>query len=296
MISSDFSEPLQAGDVATLQEQQHALFLILCEFDRVCKLLKIPYFLFAGTLLGAVRHRGFVPWDDDIDVVMTRENYEKFLSEAPDALRPEFFLQGEYSEHWPMFFSKLRLNGTTCLEKFHPKDPKAHSGLFIDIFPCDNAFSREFGRKLQFLCSKVIIAKGLDRRGYETTSMKKKLFMRICRILPRGLFTRVVRGPRSQGAYLHTFFGAASKYSKNVYPSSCFQAVEMLPFESGVFPVPQEYDRLLTIIYGDYKTLPTEEERKCKQHAVLVDLTKSYETYEHYLDGIQFDVPLRSIR
>ena len=81
---------------ATLEEHQGALYELLLEFDRVCKKLGISYTLFSGTLLGAVRHKGFIPWDDDLDVAMLREDYEKFLKHCDDILNKEkFFLQKE---------------------------------------------------------------------------------------------------------------------------------------------------------------------------------------------------------
>ncbi len=171
--------------MATLKEHQDALLSLLVEFDRVCKKLDIPYVLFAGSLLGAVRHQGFIPWDDDLDVMMLREDYDRLLREGDRVLdRERFYLQKEFTEHWPMFFSKLRLNGTTCLEKFHPRDEKIHQGVYMDIFPCDCARQSELGRKLQFAASKVVIAKSLAIRGYDTHSKKKKLFMSLCQILP----------------------------------------------------------------------------------------------------------------
>lgn len=281
---------------ATLQEHQQALLTLLQEFDRVCRKLHIPYFLFAGTLLGAVRHQGFIPWDDDLDVVMLRTDYTRFLKEAPAELeRSRFYLQAEFSDHWPMFFSKLRLNGTTCLEKYHPKDPKIHQGVYMDIFPCDNGFQTALGRKLQFLCSKVVIAKGLYREGYVTDSFKKKVFMQLCRLLPRKPFHRIVRGPKKTGQMVHVFLGGASKYGKSQFPTDIFTEAQLL-FEGGSYFVPQAYDRLLTVLYGDYMTLPPMEERKCKQHAILVDLNKSWEHYEGYRDNMTFDTYTRSIR
>lgn len=287
----------QAGQTATTQEHQRALYCLLCELDRICKKLHIPYFLFAGTLIGAVRNNGFIPWDDDLDVLMLRKDYDRFLAEAPAVLNQDrFFLQGEFSEHFPMFFSKLRLNGTTCLEKYRPKDPLVHQGVYLDIFPCDNAFDSKIGRRFQFFSSKIVIAKGLDAEGYVTNSKLKKAVMAISRLLPQKPFLRIVKGPKASGKYVHTFLGAASKYSKNVYPSVCFQQTVLLKFEDALFPVPGEFDKLLTIIYGDYRRIPSPEERQRKQHAILVDLTKSYEAYEHYRDGMEFDVLTRSIR
>lgn len=297
MSEITIQELSQKGEFATLEEHQRALYSLLCEFDRVCKALNITYFLYAGTLLGAVRHKGFIPWDDDLDIVMRRVDYIRFMKEAPAVLEQErFFLQQEFSEHFPMFFSKLRLNGTTCLEKYFPKDPLVHQGVYMDIFPCDNAFDSKLGRYFQFACSKIVIAKSLDEEGYDTDSTVKKIIIAISRFLPKGLFHRIVLGPKKGGTYLHCFLGGASKFSKSVFPDSYFENVCFLPFESAEFPVPERYDAVLKVLYGDYMVIPPVEERKCKEHALLVDLTRSYEHYKTYRDGMVFDVHTRSIR
>lgn len=299
MEHSEYVQPVlnQQGQSATLQEHHSALMVLLCEFDRVCRALQIPYFLFAGSLLGAVRHGGFIPWDDDLDVIMLRRDYARFMEQAPTILdKEQFFLQQEFSEHWPMFFSKLRIQGTTCLEKYHPKDPMIHQGVYMDIFPCDNAFDSPMLRKLQFYASKVVIAKGLDREGYETAETKKKLFMAACRCLPMGIFRKLVKGPGKPTKYVHSFLGGASKFEKSLYPAACFETSVTLSFEGRPVSVPAGYEELLTILYGDYMRLPSEEERKCKEHAILVDLKRSWEHYEGYRDNMTFDVHTRSIR
>ena len=287
----------QSGDVATLEEHQKALHGLLTQFDRVCKELNIPYFLFAGTLLGAVRHKGFIPWDDDLDILIQRDAYDRFMKEASGVLNQEdFYLQAEFSEHWPMFFSKLRLNGTTCLEKYHPKDPQMHQGVYMDIFPCDNAYNSKIFRYIQFLASKVVIAKGLYAEGYETHSKAKKLMMLFCQVLPRKPFHRIVRGPKKRGRYVHCFLGASSKFSKSVFPAELFEGHIDLPFEDGAFSAPEGYDAVLKTLYGDYQQIPPPEQRKYKEHAILVDLHRSYEHYKTYRDGMKFDVYTRSIR
>lgn len=281
----------------TLKLHQDALLVILKEFDRVCKALKIPYILFAGTLLGAVRHRGFIPWDDDLDVLMLREDYEKFLREADAVLdQDRFYLQKEFSEHWPMFFSKLRMNRTTCLEKYHPKDLETHQGIYIDIFPCDNAMDSVIGRKIQFLCSKVVIAKSLFARGYDTDSVMKKMFQQLCRLLPQKAYLRITQAGKQDSQFVHSFLGGASSFGKSVYSRSFFTDTEETEFCGRKFPIPKNYDALLRILYGDYMQLPPAEERKCKQHAILIDLDQSYEAYAHYRDGMNFDSYTRSIR
>ena len=280
-----------------LTAHQTALLTLLREFDRVCHVLDIPYVLFAGTLLGAVRHQGFIPWDDDLDVLMLRSDYDRFLAEAPGVLDADaFHLQGEFTEHWPMFFSKLRLNGTTCLEKYHPKDTETHQGIYIDIFPCDDARATAPGRRLQFAASKVVIAKALDRRGYDTDSRGKKLMMALCRPLPLKPFLKLVKGGRADGAMVHTFFSAARRYDKNVIPRRFLTHRCEVTFEGDTYPAPTDYDECLRMLYGDYRQLPPPEERACKQHAILVDTQRSYEDYADYREGMTFAVHTRSIR
>lgn len=282
---------------ATLQEHQRALHIILEEFDRVCKALDIPYVLFAGTMLGAVRHQGFIPWDDDLDVLILREDYERFLANAETVLdKQRFCLQKEYTEHWPMFFSKLRLNGTTCLEKYHPKDPQTHQGIYIDIFPCDNAAKSAFGRKVQFLASKIVISKSLYIRGYDTNSKLKKLAMAICGVLPWRPFLDIVKGSQRKMDMVHVFLGGGANIKKSVFPKEYLQGSVKMDFEGGQYPVPNGYDPLLKILYGDYMTLPPEKERATKEHAILVDIHNSYENYANYRDGMEFEVLTKSIR
>ena len=287
----------QNETVYSLKEHQSNLKLLLDEFDRVCKALDIPYMLFAGTMLGAVRHEGFIPWDDDLDVIMMREDYERFLSEAETVLDSEkFFLQKEFSEHWPMFFSKLRLNNTTCLEKFHPRDKDMHLGIYIDIFPCDNSLDSKLGKTFQFVASKVVIAKSLYKRGYITDSSLKKIFIAFCRFLPMKPFLKFAKCGKKESGSVHSFFAAAKSYSKNVYPRNYMTQRAELRFEDGFYPVSAQYDELLRIIYGDYLTLPPDEKRKIKQHVVLVDAYKSYENYRDYYSNLKFDVLTRSMR
>ena len=161
---------------ATVEEHQEVLYELLIEFDRICRIHNIPYILYAGTAIGAVRHNGFIPWDDDADVLMLRKNYERFLELADQSLSDKYFLQKEYSEHWPIGSTKLRKNNTTCLEKYHPDDIERHQGIYIDIFPCDNASDNFFIRKIQFFASRIIIAKDLSKRRYETDNIVKKVF------------------------------------------------------------------------------------------------------------------------
>ena len=282
---------------ATVEEHQAVLYELLVEFDRVCRQHHIPYTLYAGTAIGAVRHRGFIPWDDDADVLMLRADYERFLAVAEQTLGADYFLQKEYSEHWPVASSKLRKNNTTCLEKYHPNDEQRHQGIYIDIFPCDNAANSRLVRKLQFFASRVVIAKGLYARGYVTHSALKKVFMAACRLLPLKPFRRLaLLRKRENTRLVHAFFGSTRTDKKSVYPREWITRVEEHPFRESQFLLSAHYDPLLTVMYGDYMTLPPEEDRACKVLAIFVDTERNYTEYAHYRDGMEFEVLTRSIR
>lgn len=120
-----------------LQQLHNVLYDILGEIIRVCDLLNIPYFIIGGTAIGAFYWKSIIPWDDDIDIGMTRKNYERFLREAPSILEKGFFLQWfETDYHTPHYFAKVMREGTIFIEKDF-KDLDVHRGIYIDIFPFD---------------------------------------------------------------------------------------------------------------------------------------------------------------
>ena len=284
--------------VSSLEEHQAVLKEMLVQIDDVCKKNNIKYQLFAGTALGAVRHNDIIPWDDDIDVVMMREDYEKFLKIAPSVIDSDrYFVQAEFSDHWPMFFSKLRKNNTACLEKSIVKDAKMHQGIYIDIFPCDNLLDSSLMRKVQFYVSKIVIAKSLFKRGYCTDSVLKKIVMAVSLLFPAKLLDKFVQQKnRKETEYVHTFFGAASRYEKNIFPREWFTESVSLKFGEKEYPVSKHYDALLTKLYGDYMTPPGDDIRKIKTHVALVDVNNSYEIYLEEQKNFKFDTYTRSIR
>lgn len=110
---------------------------IMAEIVRVCEVCDIPYFIQGGTAIGALFNKGIVPWDDDIDIGMTRADYERFLQLAPQHLRPQYFLEWFGTEsNTPFYFAKVKKNGTLFVEEMF-RDMDIHHGIFVDIFPYD---------------------------------------------------------------------------------------------------------------------------------------------------------------
>ncbi len=145
--------PYQKNDLQTL----HSVLLeILKEIIRVCDILDIDYFIQGGTAIGAFFNQGFVPWDDDIDLGMTRDNYTRFIKQAPALLNEDYFIQCfETEPNTPFYFTKVRKNHTLFVE-YPYKDMDIHQGIFVDIFPFDNvpdntAIERIHRRAVQYL-------------------------------------------------------------------------------------------------------------------------------------------------
>lgn len=110
---------------------------IMAEIIRVCEVCDIPYFIQGGTAIGALFNKGIVPWDDDIDIGMTRDDYERFLQLAPQYLRPQYFLEWFGTEsNTPFYFAKVKKNGTLFVEEMF-RNMDIHHGIFVDIFPYD---------------------------------------------------------------------------------------------------------------------------------------------------------------
>lgn len=137
-----------------LHTLHQALHKIMGEVIRVCEVLQMPYFIQGGTAIGAYYEQDILPWDDDIDVGLTRENYTRFLREAPAVVGEEFFLQHFSSDpHTPFYFAKLMLKGTTFTEAdFSSLD--IQRGIYIDIFPFDKVPDRQWlQRSHRFFCN-----------------------------------------------------------------------------------------------------------------------------------------------
>lgn len=281
-----------------INELQKIQLSMLKDFDAVCQKHRISYQLFSGTALGAVRHKGFIPWDDDIDVVMLREDYERFFDSASKELDSnKYYVQREFSEHWPMFFSKLRLNGTTYIEKYHSHDARIHQGIYIDIFPCDNLSDSRLMQNLQYIASKIVIAKSLYARGYETNSTVKKCFMQFCRILPTEPFKHLcIRRNDSSSLKVHTFFGGGKKFERSIFLREWFEQSVKMRFEDSEFPVSAHYDEMLRVMYGDYMVMPTLEQRVCKRHAAIVDINKPYTFHLEEQKNMKIEKYTESIR
>lgn len=271
-------------DNETLRKVQLAQLEIAKEIKRVCDENNIKYFLDSGTLLGVVRHKGFIPWDDDMDIGMLREEYEKFIKIAPEKLGKEYFLQTWISDNnYPHAYSKVRKLGTVYIENVS-KNSGAHNELFVDIFPYDVFPNEEFERRdhgKRVMCYRY----ALQMKNHVKPWVRhKKVWKRVIgkmKYIPYIIFswtknrTSLIReadavnkkyNGKKTKYYYETTGGAP--YGKWIVPTSCFDNLSTAIFENIEFSVPGNSDLYLRTVYGDYMQLPPVEKRG-NQHQII---------------------------
>ena len=264
-----------------IRELQLALFKMLQDVDTICKNNQIKYSLACGTALGAVRHQGFIPWDDDLDIMFLRTEYERFLEIAPPMLKEKgYTLQREFSDTWPMHYSKIRKDNTTYIEAFDSKIDGMHQGIFIDLFPIDNLSDKKWVAEAQWDLFHILVAKEMKKRGYRTDSKLKKFAMSISPLFPeKVLRSFVMQKGNNKTRFVHCFLGGAVVKTHNIFPRKLFDNYKYIPFEGGLFPVVEDYDTYLRTCYNKYMEYPPEEKRKAHIHALKIDLNKPYTYY-----------------
>lgn len=265
-----------ASEAARTRRLQMEGLSILKEVDRVCRENDLTYYLAEGTLLGAIRHQGFIPWDDDIDIAMPRQDYEKFHQIAPRAISSEFRV--EYWRLLPKYwstFTKVRFLGPS---EFH--DPEiehltSSTGPFIDVFPLDSvpeksSSSQERQKRKLTSYRRAIFYK---RRLRRPVNMSTRLTRLRTFFYPTFLIYRKVE--KAYRSLEHTgnryWANLASSYpaSKETFPIDYYGTPRLVKFEDGMYPVPAKAEEILKGIYGpNYLVFPELDARKSSHTTV----------------------------
>lgn len=267
-------------DQITLRKVQLTQLEISKEIKRVCDENEIEYWLDSGSTLGAIRHKGFIPWDDDMDIGMKRDAYEEFLRIAPSKLRPGYYLQQWETDNGYAFpFAKVRKNNTVYIENTS-RNSSAHNGIYVDVFPYDN-FGNDVGKQGNPLKSlKAIMQIKSGVRSWE--GQDKINTIRFLKNIPAIVLSPFYSREKLIKKYysLATMYNnkpteyyfpqGISNYGKWIIPVSAMEEMIEVPFEDTTFKVPKGYDVYLTHAYGDYMKLPPEDKRENRHQIIEV--------------------------
>ncbi len=242
---------------------------LLNKFQLVCQKHGIRYYAIGGTLLGAVRHQGFIPWDDDIDIAMFREDYKKLQSIAADEFEKPYFFQDEYTDPGVLYgHAKLRNSNTTIISENFLNNP-AHGicsfnqGIFIDIFPIDNipenssvcSHWRNILKNLAFFAWET---RKFSHRHNVVNEPYMNHIVNSLRDNPNMLFRiyddvlSVYSGYDTKKCCLYSLYCHEDRWS---FDTKDFYESLDLPFENLTIPCPKNYNEILSNLYGDWKVM-----------------------------------------
>ena len=279
-------------DTKKIRKLQEVEMNLLLEADRICKELNINYYLIGGTLLGAVRHGGFIPWDMDIDIAMVREDYELFKAYCINNGHEDFFLQDQATEKYhPVLHALFRLNGTKVVFRHDLKERKrvANAGIYMDIFPLDFApdSPREQNwqrRKIRVVARLLELKRCRDYTGGKVKYVIKRFLSVLAQLIPFELLQNYVERVMQQynNGKREYIVSMASHYSykKQYMPFEVYGEPRKIMFEGHEFSAPAKTEEYLTQLFGDYMQLPpVEKQRAMMETLEYVDFGK-YATLE----------------
>lgn len=262
-------------DTYGILDLQEKLLEIMVDIDLFCREYSIDYCLMAGSALGAERHKGFIPWDDDIDIYMTEQGYANFRTAfAKYGDKEKYYLQEwgktEVGGKTLITMAKIRLNHSQINEATY-QDWNMHKGLFVDIFILHNCPSDERLQKRQYFWTEAVVLKGLEMRGYKSKGTLDSLVIGISKLIPRTWILR--RGLQEAYKYqnmdtefAHGFVDTRN-FSKAVFPKHVLFPGKYTEFENVRLKVPNDNAEYLRIQFGsDYMTPPPESMRPINKH------------------------------
>ncbi len=289
----NFNEEIQCG--FTVTEKRKRLWFeqikLVEEFIKICKKHNLKYIAEGGTLLGAIRHNGFIPWDDDIDLAMPRDDYEKFIRIAKNELPESLFLQHYNTEKkYPNGHIQIRNSNTTFLIKTSYEDLQSgkNCGIFIDIFPLDNLPDDYNTRQKHAKKIKLIKVLAFHKLYHEQKGLKGLIYSCLANLyfLFNGYEKSIEKMDKLGMKYNNktNTIGYATflpTNEKNIFPSNILDEIEYHQFNNIEIAIPKKYDEYLKTQFGDYMEIP--ENKNGSMHgSVYFDLSESYNEYTDF--------------
>lgn len=263
---------------------QEKLLEIMVDIDLFCNRYGIDYCLMAGSALGAERHKGFIPWDDDIDIYMTEKDFKKFKCKFEKYGDKEKYYLQEWGKNYCddksfVTMAKIRLNNSRIIENSY-RNWKMHQGLFVDIFILHNCPSNRFLQVRQYIWSEIVVLKGLQARGYKSKGLKDSVMLNLIKLLPmkfilnKGL-KEAYKYQDKDTKFTHGFIDTR-QFSRALFSKDIMIPGRYVEFENVKLKVPNDNKKYLQIQFGnDYMIPPTEDKKPINKHTQDWKISKS---------------------
>jgi len=265
-----------------LRKIHDTLYEMMIFFHQLCEKHNLNYYMIGGTMLGAVRHKDFIPWDDDIDVALPRNDYDKLISlsdsDMPDNIR---LLTMEKMKNFPFAFAKLVNTNTTLIEDIGGKE--VVTGVYIDIFPIDGAGKEEttakkLNKKIEFLRKCVFVSFSNKRyKSFFKSSVAQGIRLIDYKIWLKWLNKTLKKYPYESSRYISNFLGAWGE--KEIMHRDFWGRPTLYQFRESQFYGPENYDKYLSSLYNNYMELPPIEKRRSHHNFKYLNLNLPYEEY-----------------
>lgn len=285
ILSKDFFKEEVRNDFLVDKNRKKLWAILLdlyLQFEEVCKKHGLRWFFMYGGILGAVRHGGFIPWDDDIDIVMPRSDYQKFM-QLKDEFQYPYFLQTPYTDPEFLYsFTRLRNSNTTAIaEKFRCQ--RMNHGMYIAIFPLDNWVKEDTETYNEI--GELIKDNSTYMRMKYPTPDSRDLEM-ISHYKDKNPLWTYEEIQRLSMKYFKEYTSYVSiptlrvySYEKNIFKTEDFSFQHFVKFEHLEVPIPNGYENVLCQIYGDYMKFPPVEQRGTWHTGTYIDTDKPFETF-----------------
>lgn len=268
----------------SVHDVQMKILEVMKYIDQVCRANRIIYYIMGGTALGAVRHGGFIPWDDDLDIFMTPEEYAKFKEAFYKTKDERFVLQEWRTTPKYLEYAKVRMNGTTFIEKVYKDRRDMHHGIYVDIMMLHKVPNCKLVQKFVYYQSKFVTLYALSQRNWRPkTSIQaivlKSLKLLPCKVMAKIAYKNIYRFENLEKNFKYCYWITPAKFHAGLFDASFFNSPIDIDFEDTKLMGSSHIKEYLKYRYGDYMRLPSLEQQKAAVHAMIYDVNNDYTTY-----------------
>ena len=268
----------------TIREVQDKILEVMKYIDRLCRENQITYFIMGGTALGAVRHGGFIPWDDDLDIFMTPQEYGKFKNVFNKDKNDKFVLQEWKTTQQYLEYAKVRMNGTTLIEESFKDRRDIHQGIYVDIMILHKVPNKKPIQKKIYRLSKFVTLVGLSQRNWKPKNTFQKIALISLKFLPvqhltKKAYKQIYKYDSMVENYKWCYWITPAGFRNGLFDCTFFEKPVDIRFEDTFLMGSRYIKEYLEYRYGDYMTLPPEKQRLASIHAFIFDTKRDYKEY-----------------